>query len=136
MTRYATLCCTGDALAFFDVRRPQSGSLTVKVEDAAPRGHLQIVINPVVDGKPTWPADELSAATHAGTAERNVTEIGWGDHRSWTIRCGNCPEQVEISGRNLPRLAEWLDGETWTEINGMCVLPLGVLSRKMGQPNW
>jgi hypothetical protein len=74
--------------------------------------------------------------TTPSTAERQVTEFVWpSGHRGWTIRCGDCPEQAEVSNRNLPKLAEWVEGKSWAEFDGVHVLPLSVLSRRMRDLN-
>jgi hypothetical protein len=102
------------------------------VTPASQTPHISIAKSPVIDGKPLWTPEEMFAMTTASTAERQVTEFVWPSrHRGWTIRCAGCTEQAEVSNRNLPRLVEWLEGKTWAEFEGMRVLPLGVLSRRM-----
>lgn len=131
--KYAVTCCDPQKpLAVLNVRRSQSGSVRVAVESIANTPHIRIVTNPVVEGKPTWDADELAKHAHADSAEQSVTEIEWGGHRSWVIRCGrDCPTHQEamIAEKNLPKIAEKLATGNWQEsIEEMPVVPLGVLS--------
>ncbi len=91
-----------------------------------------MVVNPIIDGHHTFDADDLAKATHSDSHEQNVTEINWGGHRSWIIRCGpgcGSNQQAQISGENLPAIAAKLNTGNWIEfVDGMPVVPLGVLS--------
>jgi hypothetical protein len=133
--KYGIVYCGGEAIAILEVRQFRSGSYSVKLTPASQTPHLSIAKSPIIDGKPLWTPEEMFAMTAASSAERAVTETQWPGGRSWTIRCTGCPEQVEISNRNLPRLAEWLESKTWHEDDGTRVLPLGVLSRRMTDLN-
>jgi hypothetical protein len=73
--------------------------------------------------------------TTAGAAERHVTEIAWSSHRSWVIRCGQCPKQVEVSDRSLGAVAAALC-RLVEEFGGKDLPPVAAASLKAyGFPN-
>jgi hypothetical protein len=132
-SRYAVICCTGHALAYFDTDR--FGRVTVTTAGETP--HLSIASAPVVDGKPLQTPEQMHEMTTAQAAERHVTEIAWATHRSWIIRCGEvgCTQQAEVSNLNLRKLTQRLAEGTWPDVDGIHIIPLRVLNPILNRIN-
>jgi hypothetical protein len=102
---YVVVCaCDGkiEPVAYIDDNRPTGGAVVVSAA-ADPEGKQIISATGYHPEIENWRAPDGYIA--GKWAERNVSETLWDDTRTgWTIRCGRCRQQAQMSQATLERI--------------------------------